>query len=1107
MTPCTNRAISASAGTGKTFRLAHRYIGLLAAGIPPDRICALTFSRKAAAEIFDKIVDQLGAAATDPARRRQTAALIRHEGFPPPPDDDAFPLSLLRTLIDASHRLRIGTLDSFILGIVRMFPLELGIPVEAQPIDNDGGEAQSRRRQILLSLFRPTTAIQKADDRLPSVVLEAFHQARHGEAAKKLADTFDQMIGQHEACYREHPPEVWRWGAVDALIPPAQQWWKPVATAPLPDDETLAGAVDASLAHADIPEALVAEYQSIFRNLLVGSASDDTGLRQRTLFKRILEQAQSEAPPEIIYKRRTHRPPPELWACLRVLLARLITNHLRDLAEQTRGLARVMQIYAARYAERVSLDGRLTFEDLSRLLGPDGRQPSRQSAQAADNRLYIDFRLDGRLDHWLLDEFQDTSDAQWNALSNLIDEVMQDETRSFFYVGDVKQSIYGWRGGNHRLFHDILDHYRDLDTRAIVNEPMSRCFRSLPAVVEAVNHVFDGLEQKGAELEAAGGPRAAALDDFMANWERHESARVEEGPGYAALFEYHEADSATTDAAPDEPAADPMFTGTAKILRDVDPTRRGLTAAVLVRNNDDGRACVDALRHALPGVPVVHEGTGGITDNPVVQVLLALLRHAAHPGDRVSLRHLQMSPLATDPDVGDPLRLPGRVLAAVHHTGVAGTLRDWGGRLGPLDAFGSQRLHQLLAAAEAFDATGSCDLDAFADAIAAHQVKSGATTGAIRVMTIHQSKGLGFDVVIVPFAKNTRSFGNPVRPDLIAGRDWVFKPIQTDLVPLIGGNVADALEAERAQANFAQLCVLYVSLTRAERALYLLIPEPPKSKGGAFREADLLRRRLADGHAKPAAPGGGTLSLLRAFGNADAFEGSPPPPTTGREPVPAPAPLPVASTTIIPRREPSKDRDESRPFPAHWLFSAEAGDVLAFGSAIHRLFERVEWLEEADVEALVDDWRQQSPEAPALLAEVEAQFRNCLAADAIRSALSRPAQAAQAEVWREIPFQLVLEEDGRRVLTSGRFDRVVIARDADGVAVHATVYDYKSNRIHTHAEMAAAADGYATQMRHYARAAARLLNLPTTQVSTRILFTRKGWITGMLGVNNDNRSR
>jgi ATP-dependent helicase/nuclease subunit A len=88
---------------------------------------------------------------------------------------------------------------------------------------------------------------------------------------------------------------------------------------------------------------------------------------------------------------------------------------------------------------------------------------------AQEARLYIDYRLDCKLDHWLLDEFQDTSDLQWEVLRNLADEILQDASgqRSFFYVGDVKQAIYGWRGGNARLFGKILEQYRGRSSRSL----------------------------------------------------------------------------------------------------------------------------------------------------------------------------------------------------------------------------------------------------------------------------------------------------------------------------------------------------------------------------------------------------------------------------------------------------------------------------------------------------------------------------------------------------------------------------------------------------------------------------------------------------------------
>lgn len=107
--------------------------------------------------------------------------------------------------------------------------------------------------------------------------------------------------------------------------------------------------------------------------------------------------------------------------------------------------------YEHSYDAAVRRAGRLTFADVLRRLLPGGGAPrlsSHPDDETQEARLMIDWRLDARYDHWLLDEFQDTSAEQWSVLRNLIDEAVQDPEgrRSLFYVGDVKQAIFAWRG-------------------------------------------------------------------------------------------------------------------------------------------------------------------------------------------------------------------------------------------------------------------------------------------------------------------------------------------------------------------------------------------------------------------------------------------------------------------------------------------------------------------------------------------------------------------------------------------------------------------------------------------------------------------------------------
>ena len=1105
----THCAISASAGTGKTWALAHRYIALLAAGVPPDRICALTFSRKAAGEIFDTIVERLCRSASDAREREQTARNIIRQmsGALAPPDAKAY-VALLRTLLNQSHRLRVGTLDSFILGVARAFPLELGLPPDIRPMDNDGGEAQALMQAILTRLYDPRQRDRDdTNDRAGAALLEAYRQATFGKEGKGLARLLEGAIRDGFDFYRQHGSKAW--GSVDRIWPTGR-WWEAVTAAEL-----------AQAADPVYLDALRQAFGTASRALTLGetcatiAATATAHIPERpwpeTLSETVLSQllcniGNPMAVPALQYYKKPYTLPATLWPPLRAALCNLVNVEVRRSVEQTAGLRALLEGYDARYAEAQHRDGRLTFTDLARQLGDPAHQPS---LNPDCDRLYIDYRLDSQLDHWLLDEFQDTSDIQWRAIANLADEVTQDaeQRRSFFYVGDIKQSIYGWRGGNYRLFSRV-----GADCKIPRGEPLVACHRSLPAIIETVNAVFDTL---GAWTPRAGcerGPHPTAVSAFMAEWQPHVSARCDAGEGFATLLEY---DPKGADLEADDPGDPAQYEAISSVLAEVQPIRQGLSVAVLVRGNKQGRVCADVLRRRLKGVPVVHEGTGDIVDNPVVTLLLALVRYAAHPADTLALRHLQMSPWVefVSAEAAGSEGFSGRFLAQVHTSGFAGALRAWGatlegtGALRPDDAFGRQRLGELLAAAEAFDATGSRDPDAFCDHIRAHQVKSEAAAGAIRVMTIHQSKGLGFDLVLVPFDPQAKGFCNTsgigfLRSD--CGQDkpdadgWVLQPPQRVALEAAAGAPVAALEAARAEENFAQLCVLYVALTRAKRALVLFIPKASQ-KSATVRDADVLRERLSG------EPDGSTtrygLTVLHTAGNPAWMTDIPAIPDKGSAtPWGAVSAHPLAVTFVAEatRREPSKERAEGRPFPARYVLDREASDVRSFGSAIHRLFERIAWIEDADIEAVIADWRAASPEPESLLRDVETQFRNCLSAPAVRAVLTRPEGPApvdgqtdmRAEVWRETPFDYVREGAGGREIVTGRFDRLVITRDRSNRPRAASVVDFKSNRVTTIAEMAETAAGYKTQMQDYAMAAARLLGLPAAAVTTTLLFTR-----------------
>ena len=164
---------------------------------------------------------------------------------------------------------------------------------------------------------------------------------------------------------------------------------------------------------------------------------------------------------------------------------------------------------------------KLTFHDLEVLLAgsSDAPRPLLAQGPSEESRLRIDYRLDAKFEHWLLDEFQDTSYMQWSIIENLVDEAVQDLSgeRSLFQVGDIKQAIYAWRGGDTQLFGDIAKRYQGEDERALKMRDLSVSWRSGEDVIQPLNQIF-GNKDALAEL----GLPKRALEQW--HWTPHQVA-------------------------------------------------------------------------------------------------------------------------------------------------------------------------------------------------------------------------------------------------------------------------------------------------------------------------------------------------------------------------------------------------------------------------------------------------------------------------------------------------------------------------------------------------------------------------------------------------------
>ena len=712
-----NELIEASAGTGKTYALVERLVAALREGVEPCEIVALTFSRAAAGEIFARFVRRL---AENAAQR--------------PADAD-----LLRRVVETQHLTQIGTLDSFLMRFVQMFPLELGLAGDVSVLgDFDAGGAYTG---VSLSILR------RSDDGAKRALTAAFRQAKNREACRSFISTYQDLVGTWHRLYLDHPDAA-GWG--DA----ARIWPEP-------------------------PEALAATIPQI--RAVADALAPFAGKRGADTFIAAVRTFTGKIPkiPKVLEDE------PAAVRAVRLMHGFNLARRL----ETARGLHALLAAFEGEYARRVRARGRLTFGDVPRLVA--------SLPEAA--RLALEYRLDARIRQWALDEFQDTSHEQWAALGNLVDEAVQaDGEKGVFVVGDCKQAIYGWRNGDVAIFANLRE------SGKYELRELNESYRYTQEIADAVNRVFSGkfLAQFG-------------------KWRCPEHVAHDRATrGFVHLVE-------TADAKK-ESFAEPLVNE----LQAVRPWERGLSCAVLVRSNDFGELIGTALRHA--GIPATWEGESAVLDTPVLRAFTAYVKLAEHPDDALSYNHLRTTPLgrALYPDGLPAAEVVSRdALDALTTRGLGRTFQELRARLPDtaFDAFTEQRFADMLRAAAAFELSlePGTRLASFVDYLEAEKRRDLADPGSVKIMTIHRSKGLGFDYVLLPLYEHM-GLDHAVNDPLV-GRDpeWVLPnpgEATAEGDPALAGPYRAVMDA----CVYEGLCVYYVAMTRAKRVLTLILPPAPR---------------------------------------------------------------------------------------------------------------------------------------------------------------------------------------------------------------------------------------------------------------------------------------
>lgn len=1038
--PFPHVVIRASAGTGKTFQLSNRFIGLVGTGVAPETILATTFARKASAEILDRVLLRVADAIESDKPLRELQKNISVDGL----DRDTC-RRLLDRLLSQLHRLRIGTLDSFFIQLASSFGFELGLPTGWRIVEELYDE------HLRSEAIRGVLETESTGD-----VVTLMRLLSKGDVTRSVSDQIRGVVKNLHSLYVETDEAAWH------VLKRRSH---------LSDDE-LAAHVEAFHTLSESAEKHWSKAHAT--SIMLLEAGDWIEFIKKGIPSKLVAG-------ETTFSRKPIEPGvldvygPVVDHAQAVLVNRIV--------DRTDAQYRLLKKFNVVYRQLQRRERALRFGDVTNLLS-DGLIEKR-----IDNP---DFRLDAAVAHLLLDEFQDTSLAQWNVLRSLAERVVTGgEDRSFFCVGDVKQAIYGWRGGVSELFDEL-----DSQLPGLTADWLDESYRSSPVIIEAVNEVFGSLATNPL-LEKA----PTVVDDWSDRFKSHKTARGEY-PGHARILvaavagEKEKQNDVTLDCAADE-------------IAELVKSHPGCSVGVLVRRNKSVARLIYRLRNKHE-IFASEEGGNPLTDSMAVQLILSLLKLADHPGDTASRFHVVHSPLGkmfgftdhADDDAARSLSLSIREQLA--DVGYGRTLYVWVCALADsCDSRELGRLKQLVEAAYGYDASATVRPRDFVKHVEATRVES-PTSAAVRVMTVHQAKGLQFDIVVLP------ELDVPLKgqtPEVIVGRPTPTEPIDVvcayvsqNMQPMLPKRLRQSFEDQDARTINESLCVLYVEMTRAVHALHLIVAPStitkPNEKTGtptiSATQAGLLHHALVG--VKALQPGDtaweiGSPDWFGSWSQKSDADGAT---DTVDEHEPQPLTIRLRESTdrqrSLPHRSPSSLEGHGR-IDLAWRLNRNRDIALSRGTLFHAWFENVGWLEEGepDDELL----RALAVGCPGAMTDVDAgiaQFRKMLQSPTTSRTLSRAGYEefgadCELELFREHPFAI------RRAgeLLQGIIDRLVVIR-RDGEPVAADIIDFKTDRLADDAALSRAVETYRPQLEAYREAVVKLVGVGAEQVRARLLF-------------------
>jgi len=693
-----NLAYEASAGSGKTFMLVVRYLSLLFQGADASKILALTFTNKAAAEMSERIVETL-----EHLEERgeldeivKVTELSRNEILAKRPQ-------LLREFLNANTK--IMTIDSFFTQILRKFSLYASL----MP---DFSTFASQHEIKLLSRFLKEVSTAGQKELLISLALES--KKRVSDIFRLLDEFYEKQeelahIRFQKSSLREHEEE-----AMEALRELQR---------------IVNGCKGAS---ATLKNAVIAE--------------DFEALRAKTW-------VQKESLEYWVFKKCFT---PEMDSALFRIQAAVSAYNRAKEQNFFYALSHLVEIYKKAKKALYKEESELGFSDVTQLVFA--------ILHRLDDSEFLYFRLDATIEHMLLDEFQDTSIIQYKILEPLIREITSGEgicsEGSFFFVGDVKQSIYRFRGGVSALFGAVAKEQQTQVEKLLTN------YRSQKEVIEFVNCTF-----------------------------------IDKIPNYTPQLTRIEADRGYVEVVQNDEVLEETLTQVQRLIRlgaDCNDI------AILCATNGDGEAVKNLLQSE--GIDVVTETTTKLINQQSVKAILEYLKYCYFREDIYRHNFFAL--------INQPLREIGYVnLNAI-------SLFELIKRSIEKYELFSDDFHtvRFLDAIKKYN-----DIDELIFEYERLDVSAAASDlSGVRVLTVHKSKGLEYaHVIVMDRLTNPPAARNAIIYEY-EGIELENVYLRTQGREALDASYRGALEKERKLVKEDTLNALYVAFTRAKESLIIV---------------------------------------------------------------------------------------------------------------------------------------------------------------------------------------------------------------------------------------------------------------------------------------------